>query len=114
MGAKSGRNPVVFGSVKSGSKIKESGVLVFSLVDAVLNTDRGRSGPDGSVQEKHVFARFSGFLRQLVSWFSCFLFIWGWGGAAVFSRKRPKNEVFRPDFGPHLGGGHAHPSQALV
>ena len=67
-----------------------------------------------SVQENHVFARFSGFLWQLVSWFSCFLFIWGWGGAAVFSRKRPKNEVFRPDFGPHLGGGHAHPGQALV
>ena len=64
-----------------------------------------------SVQENHVFARFSGFLWQLGSWFSCFLFIWGWPGATVFSRKRAKNELSRLDFGPHLGVGHAHPSQ---
>ena len=55
-----------------------------------------------SVQENHVFARFSGFLWQLGSWFSCFLFIWGWPGATVFSRKRAKNELSRLDFGPHL------------
>ena len=64
-----------------------------------------------SVQENHVFARFSGFLWQLGSWFSCFLFIWGWPGATVFSRKRAKNELSRLGIGPHLGVGHAHPSQ---
>ena len=49
-----------------------------------------------SVQENHVFARFSGFLRQLGSWFSCFLFIWGWPGAAVFSRKRAPARLAHP------------------